>query len=132
VIEHLVRLHGMIGSPAYPMPEEQRRERIAAWMQRAYRPGAVVRQMAAIAADGDRTPLLARIAAPTHVIHGAADPLVPLGCGQDLARRIRGATLDVVDGMGHDLPEPLWPRFVAGIAGAAARAQHVDTTVSRG
>jgi len=24
--------------------------------------------------------------------------------------------------MGHDLPEPLWPRFVAGIAGAAGRA----------
>lgn len=130
VLEHLVRLHGMIGSPGYPMPEGERRERIAAWMRRSYRPGAVLRQMAAIVADGDRTPLLARIAAPTHVIHGAADPLVPLGCGQDLARRIHGATLDVVDGMGHDLPELLWPRFCAGIAGVAARA--VDTTVSGG
>jgi len=28
----------------------------------------------------------------------------------------------VIDGMGHDLPKPLWPRFTAGIAGAAGRA----------
>ncbi|MFT3665656.1 alpha/beta fold hydrolase [Piscinibacter sp.] len=130
VAEHLVRLHGMIAGPGYPMPEAQRREHIEAWMRRSHRPGAVLRQLAAIAADGDRTPLLARIAAPTHVIHGADDPLVPLACGQDLARRIRDATLDVIAGMGHDLPESLWPRFVAGIAGAAARA--ADTTVSRG
>jgi pimeloyl-ACP methyl ester carboxylesterase len=58
----------------------------------------------------------------THVIHGAADPLVPVPAGRDLAARIPGATLDVIDGMGHDLPRELWPRFVAGIAGAAARA----------
>jgi pimeloyl-ACP methyl ester carboxylesterase len=66
----------------------------------------------AIVADGDRTPMLDRIDAPTTVIHGAADPLVPVACGEDLARRIRGATLCKIEGMGHDLPEPLLERFV--------------------
>ena len=78
--------------------------------------------MVAIAADGDRSRLLGAIRAPTHVIHGLADPLVPVAAGRDLAARIAGATLDLVEGMGHDLPQPLWPRFVDGIATAAARA----------
>ena len=78
--------------------------------------------MAAIAADGDRTALLGTLRPPTHVIHGKADPLVPVEAGRDLGARIPGATLDVIPGMGHDLPKELWPRFVAGIAGAAARA----------
>jgi pimeloyl-ACP methyl ester carboxylesterase len=56
------------------------------------------------------------------VIHGLVDVLVPVPAGRDLAARIPGATLDVIDGMGHDLPKELWPRFVAGIAEAAARA----------
>ena len=78
--------------------------------------------MVAIAADGDRSGLLGTIRAPTHVIHGLADALVPVAAGRDLAARIPGATLDVIDGMGHDLPAELWPRFVAGIGSAAARA----------
>ena len=63
-----------------------------------------------------------RIKAPTQIIHGRDDPLVPVAAGHDLAAKIRGARLDVVDGMGHDLPMPLWPRFVANIAEAAGRA----------
>jgi pimeloyl-ACP methyl ester carboxylesterase len=78
--------------------------------------------MVAIAADGDRSPLLGAIGRPVQVIHGRDDPLVPLPAGRDLAAKIREAELDVIDGMGHDLPQELWPRFVAGIANAAARA----------
>ena len=82
----------------------------------------MARQLVAIAADGDRTPLLARIKAPVQIIHGQHDPLVPVAAAHDLATRIAGARLDIVDGMGHDLPVPLWPRFADGIAAAAARA----------
>ena len=49
-------------------------------------------------------------------------PLVPVAAGHDLAAKIPGAELDLIDGMGHDLPVALWPRFVAGIASAAGRA----------
>lgn len=121
VVDHFVKLYGVIGSPAYPSPPLLLRERIAASVRRSYRPAATVRQLAAIMADGDRSPLLQRIAVPTLVIHGAADPLVPVGCGHDLSRRIGGAQLDVIEGMGHDLPQPLWARFADGMRAAARR-----------
>jgi pimeloyl-ACP methyl ester carboxylesterase len=55
------------------------------------------------------------------VIHGEADPLIPLPAGQELARLIAGATSDWVPGMGHDLPLPLLPRFADTIAANARR-----------
>jgi len=122
IVEHYVNLYGLIGSPAYPAGKDYLRERFTRSVRRSYRPAGTARQMVAIAADGDRTPLLGTLRPPTHVIHGAADPLVPVAAGRDLGARIPGATLDVIDGMGHDLPKELWPRFVAGIAGVAARA----------
>ena len=94
---------------------------------------ATARQLAAILADGDRTALLAGIRAPTMVIHGLADPLVPVEAGRELARLIPAATLDLIPGMGHDLPQPLWPRFaddIARIAGRDRGADASDTTVS--
>ena len=92
-----------------------------AMVQRAWRPAGTARQLVSVVADGDRSRLLARIAAPTHVIHGEADPLIPVDAGRDLAARIIGATLDIVPGMGHDLPAQLWPRYTEGIASNASR-----------
>jgi pimeloyl-ACP methyl ester carboxylesterase len=122
IVAHYVKLYRLIGSPAYPASEGYMHELFTVAVKRSYRPGGTARQMVAIVADGDRSSLLAGIGAPTHVIHGAADVLVPVPAGRDLAARIPGATLDVVDGMGHDLPVELWPRFTAGIASVAARA----------
>jgi pimeloyl-ACP methyl ester carboxylesterase len=122
IVEHFVGLYRLIGSPAYPTEPDELRARFTKAVRRSYRPAGTARQMVAILADGDRSPLLAGIGVPTHVIHGAADPLVRVAAGRDLARRIPGATLDVVDGMGHDLPAALWPRFMAGIEATAARA----------
>jgi pimeloyl-ACP methyl ester carboxylesterase len=59
--------------------------------------------MVAIAADNMRAQELERIAKPTLVLHGHADPLVPVAHGQDTARRIPGARFAGIDGMGHDL-----------------------------
>jgi pimeloyl-ACP methyl ester carboxylesterase len=95
---------------------------VLASVQRAYRPAGTARQLLAIVADGDRSPLLPRITAPTRVIHGEADPLIPVACGHDLMRRIAGADADFVPGMGHDLPDALFDRFAAGIRDNAARA----------
>ena len=122
IVEHYVRLYALIGSPAYPAVPDKLRERFTASVGRAYRPAGTARQMVAIAADGDRSSLLARIRVPTQIIHGAADMLVPVAAGRDLHAKIEGAEIDVVEGMGHDLPEALWPRFVAGIEKAAGRA----------
>jgi len=122
IVEHYVKLYALIGSPAFPSPPDYLRDRFTTSVQRSYRPAGTARQMVAIGADGDRTPLLAAIRAPTQIIHGVADPLVPAAAGSDLKAKIGAAEIDLIDGMGHDLPAPLWPRFVAGIASAAARA----------
>lgn len=118
-ILHVLRV---IGSPAYPMDPAAMRQRAQASVQRAWRPAGSARQLLAVVADGDRSALLSRISAPTRIVHGIADPLVPVACGQDLARRIAGAQTDFIPGMGHDLPERLLERFAQGIADNAARA----------
>ena len=50
------------------------------------------------------------------MIHGDADPLVPLAAGRDTAERIPGARLVTLEGMGHDLPVPLMPQLAELIA----------------
>jgi pimeloyl-ACP methyl ester carboxylesterase len=122
VVRHFERLLGVIGSPAYPPDPNRLRERLQAMVARAYRPAGTARQIMAVMADGDRSALLPRIVAPTRIIHGAADPLVPVACGLDLAARITGAEADILPGMGHDLPLPLLARIAEGVAGTAARA----------
>lgn len=122
VADHLVRVFTAIGSPAYRPDPAEFRQQVLQGVLRGYRPAGTSRQLTAVVADGDRTPLLARITAPTHVLHGEADPLVPVAAARHLARHIAGATLDIVPGMGHDFPAPLMPRMAEGIASAAARA----------
>ena len=121
VVSHLEGLLRTIGSPGYRPDPARQRQRLEAAVRRAYRPAGTARQLLAIAADGDRTPLLRQIHQPTRVIHGADDPLVPPAAGQQLASQIGGATLDLVPGMGHDLPLALLPRLADGIAQAAGR-----------
>ena len=103
IVAHYVRLYKAIGSPGFPIPEADMKERILKGITRSFHPVGTLRQMAAIAADSRRAAELARITKPTLVLHGHADPLVPFPCGQDTARRIPGAKLVGIEGMGHDL-----------------------------
>jgi pimeloyl-ACP methyl ester carboxylesterase len=108
VADHYVRLFKAIGSPAYPTPEDVLRERVMQGVLRRFNPQGTLRQMMAVVADTTRAAQLSQIACPTLVMHGRADPLVPVAHGEDTARRIAGARLVVFDGMGHDLPpEPV-------------------------
>jgi pimeloyl-ACP methyl ester carboxylesterase len=122
IVAHLTKVMQIIGSPAYPAAPERLRQRLEASVDRAWRPAGTARQITAIVADGDRTPLLASIRAPTRVIHGRDDPLVPVAAGHELVARIQGAVADIVPGMGHDLPAQLLPHFADGIVANAARA----------
>ena len=83
---------------------------------RAFRPHGVVRQYAAIVADGDRRAALAKLTVPTLVIHGAADPLVPVAAGKDTAASVPDAHYIELDQLGHDLSEPVIPAIVDAIA----------------
>jgi len=104
LLRHYVHLFRVIGSPAWPMGEAAMRERILVSLDRSNHPAGLLRQMMAVVADTQRADALSRISAPTLVLHGKADPLLPFACGEDTARRIPGAHLVGIEGMGHDLP----------------------------
>ena len=113
MIASSVRAARVIGSPAYPVSEKLLYQRIEAALERGSCPEGVARQMVAIAASGERTALLPSISCPALVIHGAADPLIPVACGIDTAALIPGARLEVIEGMGHDMPPQLIERLLA-------------------
>jgi pimeloyl-ACP methyl ester carboxylesterase len=113
VLDTAVALWRTIGSPAYPTGDAILRQRVLRALRRSHCPSGATRQLLAVAAAPDRSALLAQLATPTLVIHGAADPLVPLACGVDVAERVPGARLEVIEGMGHDLPAQLIERLLA-------------------
>jgi pimeloyl-ACP methyl ester carboxylesterase len=103
IVDHYVRLFRVIGSPGFPLDQTELRRRVLIATRRSFHPQGTVRQLTAVAADSGRADELPRIKAPALVVHGRDDPLVPVACGQDTARRIRGARYRVIPGMGHDL-----------------------------
>jgi len=106
-VDYMVRLLSIIGSPAYPAGEAELALRCRAAAVRASSGSGVTRQLAAILNDGDRSILLRHLKTPTLILHGSADPMVPMAHGLDLARKIRGARLERIEGWGHDLPDAL-------------------------
>jgi len=85
-------------------------------------PEGYMRQYCAIVADGSRVERLSTVTIPTLVIHGRDDNLVRVEGGIDTAKSIPGAQLELIEGMGHDLPDALCPRFIELIAGHARGA----------
>jgi pimeloyl-ACP methyl ester carboxylesterase len=111
-LEHSLGLLQAIASPAFAQDAQAVRERVMAAMQRSYRPAGVARQTLAVMSDTARADLLKQLRVPTLVVHGKADPLVPYACGEDTARRIPGARLLGIEGMGHDLPPAVVARLL--------------------
>lgn len=115
-------LFGVIGSPAWPGDPSRIAELGAAAFARGVSPRGFLRHFAAALASGGRLARLHEVAVPTLVIHGTQDPMFPLAAGRAMAAAMPAATWLPVAGMGHDLPEPLWPTLVAAIARHATRA----------
>jgi pimeloyl-ACP methyl ester carboxylesterase len=122
-LTHVVKSARVTGSPAYPAEEAVLRANALSDVKRAYNPSGFGRQMAAITATGDRREKLKTITAPTTVIHGEADPLVPVEGGHDTVAHIPGATMVSFPGMGHDLPLMLHAPIIDAIADGVARAK---------
>ena len=122
-IEAMVLLFGVIGSSGFERDDDELRHMASVSFDRGVNHKGTERQLAAILASGDRTAALRKISAPTLVIHGKADRLVRPSGGRAAARAIEGARLELIDGMGHDLPRQVWPRLIEGIAANAARAE---------
>jgi len=122
-IEHSVKVQRTIGSPGFEFDEAGVREMAGRVYDRAFDPGGVARQMAAVVAGGNRKPALASVRAPTLVIHGTDDPLIPLPGGHDTAEAIPGAGILEIPGMGHDVPRGAWDRLVEAIAEHTRKAE---------
>ncbi len=123
-IENSVKVFSVIGSPAYPMDEAWQRQKAGEAWDRDPDPAGRARQLLAILSSPDRAPGLAGVKVPTLVIHGSADPLVTPAGARATADAVAGAEMVVFDGMGHDLPVPLWDDIVALVDGLAHRADH--------
>ncbi|MDP9697701.1 alpha/beta hydrolase [Paenibacillus polysaccharolyticus] len=120
-LAHSVAFAKRIAGTGYPFEEDAYRSLIREEIQRAYDPGSVGRQIAAIAVSGDRRARLAKVKVPALVIHGVEDPMFVPACGRDTAEAINGAELMLLEGMGHDLPQQLFETVVDGIERTARR-----------
>ncbi|MBA2349461.1 MAG: alpha/beta hydrolase [Solirubrobacterales bacterium] len=127
-IDRVVALFDIVGSPGFERDVAATRELAGVSFDRGSDRSGSGRQLGAILASGDRTAALHRITAPTLVIHGTADKLVATSGGKATAKAIPGARLELIDGMGHDLPRGAWDRLVGLITGHARDAGRSSLT----
>jgi pimeloyl-ACP methyl ester carboxylesterase len=111
-----VRNISVINGPNFLPPVDQLRRRVEELTARSDYPQGMLRQFDAILGTGSLMRYTRRITAPTVVIHGSEDPIVRPRNGRNVARAIEGARYVVVDGMGHDLPEPVWRPVIEALA----------------
>jgi proline iminopeptidase len=123
VIRCTVESERVFSSPGHPPGDAYLRAAAETAYDRCYCPEGVNRQLLAVLAGAGRAELLKTIRVPTLVIHGTDDPLIPVEAGIDTARRIPGAELRLVPGMGHDVAPGLAPILVEAIAGHAAAVE---------
>lgn len=101
-----------IGSPGYPFDLDRVQKIAGEAYDRCYDPAGGTRQFAAILGSPDRTQALAGLDLSTLVLHGEADPLITITGGIATARAIPGARLETFAGVGHEIPQPLWSKYV--------------------
>lgn len=121
-IEDSVETWQVLNGPVLPLDKDFVRARAERTYDRGLRPAGTARQLAAVTTSGSRREALRSVRAPTLVIHGDADPLVPVEAGIDTAESVPGAELMVVEGMGHNIPLVVAPRIVGAIARHAVEA----------
>ena len=122
-----VRNISILNGPNFLPPVEHLRRRVQELTARSDYPQGMLRQFDAILGTGSLLSYTRKITAPTVVVHGSKDPMVRPRNGRNLARVIDGAHYVVVDGMGHDLPEPVWRPVVEALTENFARCDRVHT-----
>jgi len=121
-IERVVELFEIVGSPGFERDVAATRELAGMSLDRASDSRGAGRQLAAILASGNRESRLRSITTPTLVIHGTDDKMVAPSGGKATAKAIPGARLELIRGMGHDLPRGAWERIVGLITDHARTA----------
>ena len=103
-----VRNIAVFNGPNFLPSDGELRQRVRHLAERCTYPPGMLRQFDAMLGTGSLLAYSKAITAPTVVLHGSADPMVRPRNGRAVAAAIPGARFVVVDGMGHDLPEPVW------------------------
>jgi len=104
LIDITLRIWTLIGTKNSGRDPVEFRQLVADSIDRNSSPSGIRRQMAAIIATRDLRAWTRKVSAPSLVIHGSDDPLVPVGNGLDIAAEISNARLEIIEGMGHDIP----------------------------
>ena len=125
IVANSVRVSKIIGSPGYPKSDEQLRADAVENYERCFYPQGIGRHFGAIMGSGSLRGYDKKITAPTVVIHGKADRLMRPSGGKAIAATIPGARLVLLEGMGHDLPEPLFERIVGELTTTFAESTQV-------
>jgi pimeloyl-ACP methyl ester carboxylesterase len=111
-----LRFTHAVEGPAFPIEEDAVRALARRAFERGTNPPGFARQLAAIMRDGDRTRRLRAVQAPTLVLHGTADPLIPPAGARATAAAIPGARLHLIEGWGHGMPRGVWDQLVEQVA----------------
>jgi len=128
--ERGIEMFTKIGGSGFDPDIEDLRDIATRSYDRGHDPHGSQRQLAAIIADRDRTPLLRRLTIPATVIHGAEDKLVRPSGGRTTANAIPGAKLLLIDGMGHGLPRGAWPQIIGAIDETAQAGEAVAAALT--
>jgi len=109
---HIVHLFKLLNGSYYPFDETRYRQQAANNFKRSFYPEGIARQLAAVISSGSRKEKLGTVDTPTLVIHGDADPLIPVAHGHATADAIHNARLHIIHGMAHTLPQAVWPEII--------------------
>ncbi|MGI9557170.1 MAG: alpha/beta fold hydrolase [Solirubrobacterales bacterium] len=122
-VEHLVSGQRELTGGGYPFDEARSRRLAGRLFDRGIEPLGQARQLTAIVSSGDRAKELRELRIPAVVIHGGADPLIPIRAGRATASAIPDSRFVEIPGMGHELPMPVWPEIVGALTDNARRAE---------
>ena len=115
IVNHSVKVFNIIGSPGY-VNQIEVMQTARKLYQRSYYPAGVLQQFLAILCTGSLLPLSKQIQQPTLVVHGSRDRLLPPSHGKAVAKAIKDAKFELINGMGHDMP----PHFIPYLSGLFA------------
>jgi len=114
-LEQQADLLAALGSPYVKDDRKVLLQQAAQSYDRAFNPDGVKRQIMAILAEPSRVPLLNQLRVPTLVVHGTADPLLPVMHGVHLAAHIQGSQLRLIPGLAHRFQEAFKAPLLAAV-----------------
>lgn len=122
IVAYEARNIAVFNGPNFLPSDAELRERVRQLADRCSYPPGRQRQVDAMLGTGSLLGYSKSITAPTVVLHGSADPMVRPRNGRTVAAAIPGARFVVIDGMGHDLPEPVWRPIIEALTENFTRA----------